>query len=351
MRPTDRYQPPPDVPGALRLHLNENTGGCSPAVLDAVRRVTAAEISVYPDYTDLTTECAAYLGVQESRVALVNGLDEGLLSTIVTAFRASESRSGVPEGIVVLPAFEMYAIQIRAAGGRVVPVPSGADFEFPIDDVLRSVTPLTRIILLTNPNNPTGLLLSRDAIRRIARSVSPDVTVVLDEAYFEFSGETFVHELPEYPNVIVGRTFAKAHGLAGLRAGCLIGDPDRLEPIRSVIPPYSVSVLTAAGWRAALKDQQHLAWYQNEVAESKALVYGFCDRLGLKYWRSAANFVLIRIGEDTVRFVAAMAARNILIKDRSSEHGCEGCVRLTSGVVTHTQQALAAMEEILCAAQ
>ena len=118
MSSADRYLPPPDVPGALRLHLNENTGGCSPAVLEALARVTATEIAVYPDYGDLMRDCAAYLGVEERCVALVNGLDEGLLSTVVAAFRPSDSRPGIPEGIVVLPTFEMYAIQIRATGGR-----------------------------------------------------------------------------------------------------------------------------------------------------------------------------------------------------------------------------------------
>lgn len=348
---SDRYQPPKDVPGALRLHLNENTGGCSPAVLEAVRCVTAEQIAVYPDYEALTRECAAYLGVPEAQVVLTNGLDEGQLSLVVASFRASEARPGIPEGIIVLPAFEMYAIQIRAAGGLVVAVPSRADFEVPIEEILQAVTPRTRIIFLTSPNNPTGLLVPHDAVRRLARSVAPDVTIALDEAYFEFSGETFVPEIAAYPNVVVGRTFAKAHGLAGLRAGCLIGDPARLDPIRNLIPPYSINVLTAAGWRAALKDREHLAWYQKEVALSKRLVYERCERLGLKYWKSAGNFVLIRIGDDVQKLVSTMAARGILIKDRSSEHRCEGCVRMTTGVVDHTQQALAALEEILCAAR
>jgi histidinol-phosphate aminotransferase len=347
---TDRYLPPREVPGALRLHLNENTGGCSPAVLDAVRRVTRQQIAVYPDYEALTRECAAYVGVSETQIALSNGLDEGWLSVIVACFRASESLSGIPQGIIVLPAFEMYAIQIRATGGRVVAVPSGDDFEFPTDDILRAVTERTRIICLTSPNNPTGLLIPRDAIRRIAREVSPAVTIALDEAYYEFADETFVPELPDYPNVIVGRTFAKAHGLAGLRAGCVIGDPDRLEPIRNVMPPYSINVLTAAGWRAALADGTHLASYQNEVAASKQLVYQLCDRLHLKYWKSAGNFVLLRVGPDAPRIVEQLVARGILIKDRSREHGCEGCVRMTAGIVEHTKRALAALEEIRCAA-
>jgi len=320
-------------------------------VLDAVRRVTCQQIAVYPDYEALTRECAAYVGVSESQIALSNGLDEGLLSVIVACFRASESRAGIPEGIIVLPAFEMYAIQIRAAGGRVVAVPSRDDFEFPTDDILQAVTERTRIIFLTSPNNPTGLLIPRDAIRRIARGVASEVTIALDEAYYEFSDDTFVHDLPKYPNVIVGRTFAKAHGLAGLRAGCVIGDPDRLEPIRNVMPPYNINVLTAAGWRAALADRTHLAWYQNEVAASKQLVYQLCDKLHLEYWKSAGNFVLIRVGRDAPTIVEALAARGILIKDRSREHGCEGCVRMTAGIVEHTKKALAALEEILCAAR
>jgi histidinol-phosphate aminotransferase len=346
----DRYQPPPTIPGALRLHLNENTGGCSPAVLDAVRQVTAQEMAVYPDYGTLMRECARYLGVDASHIALTNGLDEGLLSAVVASFRPDASLPGVPEGIIVLPAFEMYAIQIRAAGGRVVGVPSRDEFDFPIDELLNAVTRKTRIIFLTSPNNPTGLLVPRGALRQIAREVPSQVMVILDEAYYEFCGETFIGELPDYPNVVVGRTFAKAHGLAGLRAGCLVGDPDRLEPIRNVIPPFNVSVLTAAAWVAALRDQSHLGWYQKQVAESKQLVYQLCDRFRLKYWKSQGNFVLIRIGDRTPAVVSALKAQGILIKDRSRDHGCEGCVRMTAGVVEHTKRALAAMEELLCAA-
>jgi histidinol-phosphate aminotransferase len=347
----DRYQPPPTVPGALRLHLNENTGGCSPAVLEAIKGVTAHEIAVYPDYGALIGECVRYLGVDASHIALTNGLDEGLLSAVIASFRPDPSEPGIPEGIVVLPAFEMYAIQVRAAGGLVVGVPSRKDFEFPTEELLRAVTPRTRIIFLTSPNNPTGLLVPREALRQIAREVPSRVIVVLDEAYYEFCGETFVFELGDYPNVVVGRTFAKAHGLAGLRAGCLVGDPETLEPIRNVIPPFNVSVLTAAGWLAALRDGNHLSWYQKQVADSKELVYTLCDQLHLKYWKSRGNFVLIKVGEQAPEVVSALTAQGILIKDRSREHGCDGCVRMTAGVVEHTKRALAAMEEFLCAAR
>ena len=132
-----------------------------------------------------------------------------------------QSSNGLPEAIVPTPAFEMYSVFVKAAGGRVVSVPPKPDFAFQLRDVCEAISDRTRMIFLTNPNNPTGQLIPRDAIREIARCAPPEVTIVIDEAYYDFCGETFLTELGAHPNVVIGRTFAKAHGLAGLRAGCL----------------------------------------------------------------------------------------------------------------------------------
>ena len=150
---------------------------------------------------------------------------------------------------------------------------------------------------------------------------------------------------------MIGRTFAKAHGLAGLRAGCLVGDPGRLGPVRDAVPPYSLSVFAAAGWRAALRDREHLDWYRTQVAESRELLYAACDRLGLPYWKSAGNFVLINVARsgDPADIVRAFADRGILVRDRSRDPGCGGCIRITAGVVRHTEVAVEALE-VLCAA-
>ena len=176
------------------------------------------------------------------------------------------------------------------------------------------------------------------------------MTIVIDEAYYDFCGETFLPELAAHPNVIIGRTFAKAHGLAGLRAGCLVGHPDRLAPIRNAVPPYSLSVFAVAGWRAALKDREYLEWYREQVVESRELLYATCDRLGLPYWKSAGNFVLIDVRRcgDPAEIVRAFADRGILVRNRSHDRGCEGCLRMTAGVVRHTEIALRALED-LCA--
>jgi len=343
------YAKPADRAGALRLHLNENTGGCSQAVVEAVRQITSEDVAIYPDYSALSRECAEYLCVRENRLLLTNGLDEGLLASAVSCFRGHVA-AGQPEAIIPQPAFEMYQVFVRAAGGVVVPVPPNRDFSFPLRETCRAVTERTRIIFLTSPNNPTGQLIPREALREIARSVPPQVTIVLDEAYYDFCGETFLPEIDAHPNVVIGRTFAKAHGLAGLRAGCLIGDPARLDTIRSAVPPYSLSVFAVAGWRAALRDREYLAWYRTQVEESRDLLYAACERLHLPYWKSAGNFVLLNVGAvgDPEEIVEALATRGILVRNRSKDPGCSGCIRITAGLVRHTETAIEALEG-LCA--
>ncbi|HEV3216646.1 MAG TPA: histidinol-phosphate transaminase [Vicinamibacterales bacterium] len=344
------YSRPPDREDALRLHLNENTGGCSHAVIDAIRQITAEEVARYPDYSALSRECADYLGVRENQLVLTNGLDEGLLASTVSAFRVMQGSTGLPEALIPQPAFEMFQVYVAAAGGRVVPVAAAADFAFPTRAVCDAITDRTRIIFLTSPNNPTGQLIPREALREIARSAPPDVTIIIDEAYHDFCGETFLPEIDAHPNVIIGRTFAKAHGLAGLRAGCLIGDPGRIDIIRSAVPPYSVSVFAVAGWRAALRDREYLSWYCAQVQDSRELLYAACEELHLPYWRSAGNFVLVNVGAvgDPEELVEALAARGILVRDRSKDPGCGGCIRITAGLVRHTETVIEALEG-LCA--
>jgi histidinol-phosphate aminotransferase len=174
--------------------------------------------------------------------------------------------------------------------------------------------------------------------------------VFVDEAYVDFSGDTFIPDLHNHRNVIVGRTFSKAYGLAGIRIGAMIGDPGTLDPLRRVIPVYSVSIAAVVALQAALEDRAYVAEYCRHVEESKALLYAWCDRLGLEYWKSAANFVLVRVGDRATTAVNAAAQRGIYLRDRSNEPGCAGCVRFTTGYVEHTRRGLDVLEEVICAA-
>jgi histidinol-phosphate aminotransferase len=345
------YDKPAELYDGLRLHQNENTGGCSPRVLDALARLRADEVGFYPPYADATRACAKYLGVSEDLIALTNGLDEGIMGLAVAYLRPKPGRSLIPEALVPEPAFEIYRVDTDVVDGRFVSVMPKPDFQFAVDDVLAAITPATRVVFLTNPNNPTGVSMPLDAIRQIARRVPREAVVFVDEAYSEFAGTTFIPELASFPNVIVGRTFSKAFGLAGLRIGCLIGAPEVVNPIRAAIPVYSVNIAAVAAVIAALGDLEYVRGYLAQVNESKALLYAACERLGLRYWKSDANFVLVGAGDRTRELVDGVAARGIYLRDRSSEPGCAGCVRIATGIVEHTRRCIAAMEEVLCAAR
>jgi histidinol-phosphate aminotransferase len=341
---------PPELYDGLRLHQNENTGGCSPRVREALAALRVDQIGFYPPYAAATRTCATYLGVDPSRVALVNGLDEGIMGLAVAYLRPPVG-GPVPEAIVPEPAFEIFRVDTDVVGGRLVQVMPNPDFAFPLEAVLAAITPETRVVFLTNPNNPTGVSMPADAIRQIARRVPPGAVVFVDEAYAEFAGVSFIPELSSFANIVVGRTFSKAFGLAGLRIGCLVGAPEVLDPVRAVIPVYSVNIAAVVAVQAALDDQGYVQDYLRQVRESKTLLYAACDRLGLKYSKSDANFVLVNAGDRMETIVRGVADRGIYVRDRSTEPGCAGCIRVATGVVEHTRRYIAAMEEVLCAAR
>lgn len=331
----------------LRLHLNEHTGGCSPAVLAAIRSLTAEELACYPDYDDVTRACERWFGVPRGWVQLTNGLDEGLKLVVELAAR----RGRVDPALIVEPAFEMYAASADAIGLRHRHIAPEPHFRFPIDALLAAMTPATSLVFLTDPNNPTGLPIPAGAIERVTAAMG-DGLVFVDEAYSDYSGRTFIGgALDRHRNVIVGRTFAKAFGMAGLRAGALVAHPDTLADICRHIPPFNVNVVAARALRAAVDDRAWVAASVAAAADSRELVYAWCRQRGITHWPSEGNFVLMRIGDPTAPVVSAMAGRGILIRDRTTAPGCAGCIRITAGIVEHTRAALSALEDILASRQ
>jgi histidinol-phosphate aminotransferase len=343
-----QYEKPPELYDGLRLHQNENTRGCSPRVIEALAALKPEQIGFYPPYAAVTEACALYYGVTPDRLTLVNGLDEGIMALAIAYLRPDAGSGLVPEAIVPEPAFEIFRFDTAVAGGRVVPVIPNPDFGFAEDAVLSAITARTRLVFLTNPNNPTGVPVPFEAIRTIARRVPREAIVFVDEAYAEFAGRSFIPELSQFPNVIVGRTFSKAFGLAGLRAGALVGHSDTLDPARYAIPVYSLNIASVVAVQAALEDRDYVQEYLRQVKESKAFLYAACERLGLKYWPSDANFVLVRIGDRVGEVIEGALARGVYLRNRSSEPGCEGCLRIAAGYIDHTQRGMAVIEEVLC---
>src|SRR5262247_695706 len=194
------YQKPPELYDGLRLHQNENTGGCSPKVIEALARLRADQVGFYPPYAEATEAVARYLGVPGDRITLTNGLDEGIMAVSVAYLRPSVA-GPVFESVVPEPAFEIFRFDTAVAGGQLVQVMPKPDFSFPLDDVLGAIRSRTRVVFLTNPNNPTGVAMPLEAIRAIAGAIPEKAIVFVDEAYAEFAGVSFIPDLLSYPNV------------------------------------------------------------------------------------------------------------------------------------------------------
>lgn len=340
VRNLKQYQPPLGDRSGLRLDFNENTGGCSPQVVERLRQLQPEQLARYPEREPVEREVASFLGLQAAEVLLTNGVDEAI-HLVCEAYLEPED-----EGIIVVPTFAMYEICIAATGARVILVPAGEDFRFPISAVLARITSRTRLIAIANPNNPTGAAASAEDLLCIARS-APQTVLLVDEAYFEFHGESLLEHVGRVQNLFIARTFSKAYGMAGFRVGVLAGAAAQIQDLRRACCPYNVNAVALACLPAALADQEYVRRYAAEVRSSRTRLQEALRALGIPFWPSQANFVLARIGPRHADFVSGMKERGILVRDRSSDPGCHGCVRITAGWETHTDLLLAAMRETL----
>jgi histidinol-phosphate aminotransferase len=336
------YHPPLGGRDGLRLDFNENTVACSPRVLEALGRLSAGHLTKYPERAPVEARVAEVLNVKPAQVLLTNGVDEAIHVLCQTYLDPAA------EILMPVPTYSMYEVYASATGAAIVTVTGTERFSFPAEQVLAGITPRTRIIAIANPNSPTGSVVPRAEIVRILEA-APQSIVLVDEAYFHFFGETVIDLLGQYANLVVARTFSKAYGLAGLRLGALIAGEEVMQWLRRVISPYSVNALALACLPAALDDRAYLDWYVAEVKQARAAFSTALLRSGVRSWPSEANFILVEIGPAHRAFVEAMHARGVLVRDRSADPGCDGCVRITVGTREQMGAAAQALAESLAA--
>jgi len=340
VRSLPSYHPPLGGREGLRLDFNENTVGCSPRVLARLREITAEEIARYPEREPIEVLLADFLGIKANELLLTNGVDEAIHLLCETFLQPGD------EALIVVPTFAMYEISAAATGARIVQVPYDTDCQFPFSDLLSRVTPRTRLVAVANPNNPTGSIAERESLLEIANR-APQAAILVDEAYFEFYGETLLGQLQKVPNLFVARTFSKAYGLAGLRIGVLAGTAQHISMVSKVSSPYNVNGVALACLPTALSDQEYIRHYVNQVRQGRDELQEEFGRWGIRYWPSRANFVLASIGPLKSALIHSMRARGILVRDRSHDYGCEGCVRITLGTTEQTARLLQALRETL----
>ncbi len=340
IRTLKEYHPPLGNRSGLRLDFNENTSGCSPRVLERLRKLDGETLARYPERHSGEEVVAEHLAVSPEELLLTNGTDEAIHLICETYLEPGD------EVLIVVPTFAMFEIYAAATGARVVSIPAGPDFAFPTQNVLDRINRRTRLIAVANPNNPTGAFVALADLIQIAEA-APDTAVLVDEAYFEFCGETMAPNWRGFPNLFVSRTFSKAYGMAGLRIGVLMGNSGQMSVVRRASSPYNLNSVALACLPDALADQNYVRGYVTQAIDGRHELEHEIAAWGLHFWPSRANFVLFHLGEQCKPFITRMRERGILVRDRSSDYGCQDCVRVTVGTREHNQHMLVNLREVL----
>jgi histidinol-phosphate aminotransferase len=340
IRTLKKYHPPLGNREGLRLDFNENTVGCSPRVLARLRQLDGETLARYPERERGESVVAAHLGVSTEELLLTNGTDEAIHLICETYLSPGD------EVLIAVPTFAMFEIYATATGARVISVPTGPDFAFPTQAVLDQITSRTRLIAVANPNNPTGAFAPVVDLIKIAEA-APDAALLVDEAYFEFCGETMVRNWRLVPNLFVSRTFSKAYGMAGLRIGVLMGNPEQMSVVRRGSSPYNLNSVALACLPDALGDQAFVRDYVAQAVDGRRELESELAAWGVHFWSSRANFVLFHLGDKCKPFICEMRERGILVRDRSSDPGCQDCVRITVGLREHNKRMLSNLREVL----
>jgi histidinol-phosphate aminotransferase len=336
------YHPPLGGRDGLRLDFNENVDGCSPRVLEALRSITPETLNKYPEREPGEQFAARHLGVPAEHVLLTNGVDEAIHLLAETYLEPED------EALIATPTFSMYEIYALATGAAVRTVQSSEALEFPAAALLNAITPRTRLICIANPNNPTGAIATREQLLAVIYA-APQAAVLIDEAYIHFGGASVLDQVGPLDNLFVSRTFSKAYGLAGFRLGALLGSSAQMRMLRRVASPYNVNGIALTCLAAALDDNDYITGYVAQVLQGRSQLERFYRLQGIPYWPSQANFVLAYFGEYRQAFVKQMRARGILVRDRHSDPGCAGCVRITLGNRLQTDRLLRKLPEALAA--
>jgi histidinol-phosphate aminotransferase len=334
------YHPPSGARrNKLRLDFNENTVGASPLVLDFIKRfLTANDLTIYPEYEHALEDLASHFGVSANELTLTNGTDEAIQLLVNTFIDAGQ------EVVILQPSYAMYKFYSQLAGATVTGVDYHAkDMGFPLEELLERITPATRGVFISNPNNPTGTATNVAALQRILER-APNAAVLVDEAYYEFCGVTALPLLREWPNLFVSRTFSKVYGMAAMRCGCLFSRAENMAFLKKAQSPYSVNMIAAMAARIAVQDKRFVEEYVTEVLAAREFLYVGLEKLGISYHMSQANFVLFQAGDRAVEIRDELRERGVLVRDRSYE--IPGCVRVTVGTHDQVERFLNELKEI-----
>jgi histidinol-phosphate aminotransferase len=343
-KPLEELEREYGITDAIKLASNENPLGPSPRAMQAIREAIE-ELHRYPNggSYNLCENLSKRFDINSENIVLGNGSDD------IIAMLARVLLQPGDEAVLPRPTFLFYEIMIRCSGAVPVEVPLNGT-RTNLEGMLESISPKTRLIILTNPHNPTGSLITRNALENFIAALPTDVVLVIDEAYIEFVRD------PDCPNsidyldsgkLVVGlRTFSKAYGLAGLRIGYGIMPPYLADLLNRVRQPFNVNSLAQAAAIAALKDEGFLKETVKLVSDELDFMYAALENLGIEYCKSQANFVLIRVGKSANEVFEDLLKQGVIVRSMTS-YGYPDCIRVNVGRHDENVRMLEALKAVL----
>ena len=331
--------------GLLRLDFNENTMGPSPQVVAAIRAIPAEQYAIYPEYDGLRQAVVANLAgvglsrpLQPDQIGLFNGVD----AAIHAIFHAYGDRGDTL--LTTSPTFGYYTPCAQMQGMAIEAIPYRLpDFGFPLEELRAALQGCPRILLICNPNNPTGTRLSPELILALAAS-APGTLVVVDELYEAFTGDSVLPsaDFAATPNLLVLRSLAKTAGLAGLRIGFAIGSAPVVDRLGRVTGPYDINSFAVTAAHAALADQAYVDSYVAEVLRARTWLVQQLQAAGVRHHAAGGNYLLIWPERSAEEVEQNLRQAGILVRSMAAKPLIEGSLRVSIGTTEQMQRFWAA---------
>lgn len=324
----------------ILLDFNERTLPPSLNVQKAIQSLLKTnKIQVYPEYGNLEKRVANFVGVSTSQVMITNGSDQA----IDLIFRTFTDVGNTV--IVPTPSFPMFSQCAQVMGGKILkPLYKKEDLSFPLDVLLEMISDSVKLIVICNPNNPTGTLLSIENIEKIAKKAS-NAIILVDEAYFDYSGTTVIPLIKKYSNIVVIRTLSKAFGLPSLRVGYIVASEVYISELLKVRGPYDVNMIAYTASLAAFNDLKAIRKYSSEIMNrSKPMVEEFFRNNGITFYQSAANFLLYK---PLIDQEAEILRENGILVRPQDKTNIEGTLRLTIGTTEHMKKFIKVYQKVI----
>lgn len=327
----------------VKLASNENPLGPSNRAIEAIRKC-AGEINIYPDGGGYYLKKALVdkLGLEKEKIILGNGSDE-IVSLITRVFLQKGE-----EAIMGDPSFLMYKIDTQLSQARTLPIPLN-NFRLNLPAMTKAITPETKLIFISNPNNPTGTIVQEEEVKSFLKDLPFRIIVIFDEAYFEYvEDENYpqtMNLLNEKNNIIILRTFSKIYGLAGLRIGYGIARPQIIEMLNRARPPFNVNSLAQAAALASLKDENQIERSKKLIREEKEYLYSKLNKMKLSYIPTQANFILIKLGTKASYVERRLLQDGIIVRGMKA-YNLTQYIRLTIGTREQNERFITALDKI-----